>query len=140
MRLNICQGLLKSKHICLNRWQHGATFATGQTGGPLVIFDNSSNAMVISPMSQFMAASNQLSLDRQELSYGIMGLVDAVPANYSIEILVYYSDKGINQVIRYSLYKLSCRITIPLGLFKAYYTLFISIYSLCNISHHFGFG
>lgn len=49
-------------------------------------------------MSQFMAASNQISLVRQELSYGIMGLVDSVPSNYNIDFIVYYSNQGINQV------------------------------------------
>lgn len=64
----------------------------------MVIFDSASNAMVISPLSQFMAASNQFSQQYQQLSYGIMGLVDTVPQNYSIDFIVYYSDKGINQV------------------------------------------
>ncbi|XP_055899049.1 uncharacterized protein LOC106054416 [Biomphalaria glabrata] len=85
--------------LSMGRWQSSASFATGKQGGPLVIFDNSSNALVISPMSQFMAASNQLSLVRQELNYGIMGLVDSVPANYSVDFIVYYSNRGINQAM-----------------------------------------
>ncbi|XP_055899050.1 uncharacterized protein LOC106071759 isoform X1 [Biomphalaria glabrata] len=80
-------------------WQYGASLSTGISGGPLVIFDSASNAMVISPLSQFMAASSQFSQQYQQLSYGIMGLVDTVPQNYSIDFIVYYSDKGINQAM-----------------------------------------
>ena len=32
------------------------------------------------------------------LSYGIMGGIDAIPNNFSVDFLLYYSDKGINKV------------------------------------------
>ncbi|XP_059175577.1 uncharacterized protein LOC131955455 [Physella acuta] len=86
--------------LSVGRYNPLASITTGIEGGPLVLFDNSSNALVVSPMSQFMAASNQISLVRQELSYGIMGLVDSVPSNYSIDFIVYYSNQGINQAMK----------------------------------------
>ncbi|CAL1547276.1 unnamed protein product [Lymnaea stagnalis] len=86
--------------MSMGRWKSDSSFATGVEGGPLVIFDNSTNALVISPLSQFMAASNQFSKTKQEISYGIMGPVDNVPSNYSIDFIVYYSDKGINQAMQ----------------------------------------
>ncbi|XP_059175515.1 uncharacterized protein LOC131955424 [Physella acuta] len=86
--------------INMGSWQHSTFMYTGITGGPLVLFDNSSNAMIISPMSQFMAASNRLELFLGELQYGIMGLIDTVPKGYDVDFILYYSDRGINQVIQ----------------------------------------
>ncbi|RUS84124.1 hypothetical protein EGW08_008098, partial [Elysia chlorotica] len=71
----------------------------GIQGGPLVLFDESSNAMVISPLSKFMAASNRKFGD-EHISWGIMGLVDKVPAEYTVDFLISFSDKGINQAMR----------------------------------------
>ena len=33
------------------------------------------------------------------ISYGIMGGIDRIDANFSVDFLLYYSDKGINKVI-----------------------------------------
>ncbi|CAL1533730.1 unnamed protein product [Lymnaea stagnalis] len=83
----------------MGKWGPQASFTTGMQGGPLVIFDNATNALVISPMSQFMAASDQLNSSSQVLHYGIMGLVDTVPSNYSVDFIIYYSNEGINQAM-----------------------------------------
>ena len=51
-------------------------------------------------MSQFMVTS----MENEEkaggsISYGIMGGIDRIDANFSVDFLLYYSDKGINKVI-----------------------------------------
>ncbi|KAH9500569.1 hypothetical protein Btru_072292 [Bulinus truncatus] len=83
----------------IGRWSMTSYFETGTGGGPLVIFDNSSNAMVVSPLSQFMATSNNVSFMQQQVSYGILGLVDTVPAGFQVDFIVYFSDRGINQAV-----------------------------------------
>lgn len=74
----------------------------GIAGGPLILFNPATrDTLVISQMSEFMTTSmkhNQLF--GGSLSYGIMGGIDEIPANYAVDFLVYYSDKGINKVLR----------------------------------------
>ncbi|BFZ04181.1 hypothetical protein BsWGS_07220 [Bradybaena similaris] len=81
------------------RFVQTANFPTGIKGGPLVIFDNSSNVIVISPRSAFMAASSSIDPQRQ-VNWGIMGHVNHVPRGYSSEYIVYFSNRGINQAIQ----------------------------------------
>ncbi len=72
----------------------------GLAGGPLIIFNPvTKDTLIISQMSQFMVGSmkhNQFF--GGTLSYGIMGGVDEIPSNFSIDFLVYYSNNGINKV------------------------------------------
>ncbi|KAK6972802.1 hypothetical protein BgiMline_023964 [Biomphalaria glabrata] len=84
----------------MGSWSFTSYFETGTGGGPLVLFDNASNAMVISPMSQFMSASSHVSLTQQQVSYGVLGLVDTIPSGYQVDFLVYFDDRGINQAVR----------------------------------------
>ncbi|CAG5116367.1 unnamed protein product, partial [Candidula unifasciata] len=81
------------------RFVQNASFPTGIQGGPLVIFDESSNAIVISPKSAFMAASSSIDAQKQ-VNWGIMGEVNQVPSGYSSQYIVFFSNKGINQAIQ----------------------------------------
>ncbi|KAK3742202.1 hypothetical protein RRG08_056560 [Elysia crispata] len=85
--------------LSLDRWSKDANFTTGIEGGPLVLFDKGSNAMVISPLNEFMAASNKKFQD-QHISWGIMGLVDSVPSGYTADFIISFSDRGVNQAMR----------------------------------------
>ncbi len=72
----------------------------GIAGGPLIIFNPITlDTLIISQMTEFMVGSmrhNQLL--GGSLSYGIMGGINEVPSNYSLDFLVYYSNNGINKV------------------------------------------
>ena len=81
----------------LTRWNKDSNFSTGIQGGPLVLFNKKSSAIVISPLSNFMAASSKKFMDKH-LSYGIMGLVDKVPAGFTSDFVVSYSHRGVRQV------------------------------------------
>jgi hypothetical protein len=71
----------------------------GLNGGPLVLFNPNGDTIIISAMSQFMAASMQHNkYVGGNLNYGIMSGVNEIPANYSLDFIVFYSDKGINKV------------------------------------------
>ena len=72
----------------------------GMQGGPVVVFDPHGNTLVVSPFSQFMAAS--MTYVNNTLSWGIMGEVDSVPNMYSVQTIMYYSSEGINKVGRSS--------------------------------------
>eukprot|EP00105_Crassostrea_gigas_P014913 XP_011431749.1 PREDICTED: uncharacterized protein LOC105331316 [Crassostrea gigas] len=69
----------------------------GLSGGPLAIFDQEGNTVIISPFSQFMAASvTHPDLDNS-VGWGVMGGVQKVPPNYQYDTILYYA-KGINKV------------------------------------------
>lgn len=82
------------------KWDDMAHINGGLSGGPLVLFNTLGDTLVISSMSQFMSTSMQQ--DRYEggiLDFGIMAGVDQVPAKFSADFVVFYSDKGINKVV-----------------------------------------
>jgi hypothetical protein len=71
----------------------------GLSGGPLVLFNTAGDTLILSQMSQFMATSMQHEkFSGGYLNFGIMSGVDTIPANYSADFLVFYSNKGINRV------------------------------------------
>ena len=71
----------------------------GIAGGPLILFNTNGDTLIISQMSEFMVTS--LYHNKYlggSLNYGIMGGIDQIPTNFTVDFLVYYSDKGINKV------------------------------------------
>jgi hypothetical protein len=72
-----------------------------------VIFDKEANTLIISPLTEFMAASSWHEGDSGgNIYWGIMGGVDEVPYHYTYKTMVYYA-KGINKVKcheRFSIY------------------------------------
>ncbi|PVD22557.1 hypothetical protein C0Q70_18373 [Pomacea canaliculata] len=74
--------------------------ADGVVGGPIALFDGSGATLVISPSSNFMAASNSHSRATNSLSYGIMGEVDTVPPGYSLDTILYFGDAGVNRAFQ----------------------------------------
>ncbi|CAF1142826.1 unnamed protein product, partial [Brachionus calyciflorus] len=50
-------------------------------------------------MSEFMATSLQHEKKTGFLNYGIMSGVDQIPANFTADFVVFYSDKGINKAM-----------------------------------------
>lgn len=82
------------------RWNvFASSINDGVQGGPLILFNPNGDTLVISQMSQFLATSMQHSkFTGGYLNYGIMSGVNQVPANYSADFLVFYSDKGVNAV------------------------------------------
>lgn len=70
----------------------------GIAGGPLAIFDEEGNTLIISPLSEFMVTSNWH--DRAvggNVYWGLMGGIDEVPYHYTYMTVVCYA-KGINKV------------------------------------------
>ena len=56
-----------------------------------------SQSIVISALSNFMAASAGLSPKKDALSYGLMGSITSLPAGFTVETVVAVS-AGVNQV------------------------------------------
>ncbi|CAH1277104.1 Hypp9481 [Branchiostoma lanceolatum] len=90
--------------IGAGEWYYQTTgIRSGITGGPLVVFDRNLNTVVLSPFSEFMAASvwhNGTGSGGYggEVNYGIMGDVENIPPNFDYQTILYY-DKGINQAL-----------------------------------------
>ena len=80
------------------RWQSTAKFQGGIESGPIVLFDNNNNVIIMSPFSEFMAASYIYNNLYNTIDWGVMGDVDVIPPNYQYETIIYYSDQGINKV------------------------------------------
>ncbi|XP_064616875.1 uncharacterized protein LOC135480876 [Liolophura sinensis] len=73
----------------------------GLEGGPIAIYDKHGNVVIISPFSQFMAASNwHDGVLGGSVYWGIMGDVDRVPAGFTMETIVYYGNAGINKAFQ----------------------------------------
>ena len=71
---------------------------SGITGtAPLCVFSEDLKAsVVLSPFSNFMAASQLFDDKARSLSYGVMGGVTSVPAGYSVSFVLSLSGAGIN--------------------------------------------
>ena len=70
----------------------------GMSGGPWVVFDQSGNTLVISPLNSFMSTSVSHDSTKNTVSWGVMGNASSVPAGFSSWTIMYYSNKGINDV------------------------------------------
>ena len=70
----------------------------GIESGPLVLFDMHDHVIIISAFNHFTAASYSHDTTKKTIGWGIMGKVDDVPQGYSLQTMMFYSDKGINQV------------------------------------------
>ncbi|UJR16105.1 hypothetical protein I4U23_003017 [Adineta vaga] len=74
---------------------------SGMEAGPVVLFNltqrGQNDALILSPFSQFMATS--LSQQSNILQYGVMGSISTIPANYNHSMILFYSSKGINDVV-----------------------------------------
>ena len=70
----------------------------GLYSGPLVLFDQHDNVVIISPFNHFTAASYAHDITTNSIGWGVMGNVDSIPAGYELETLAFVSTKGINQV------------------------------------------
>lgn len=70
----------------------------GISGGPLVLFNTKGDALVISPMNEFMSASSKQNVKERTMSFGVMSGVDEYPKNYACDFIAYYSENGINKV------------------------------------------
>ncbi|GFR86884.1 non-lysosomal glucosylceramidase [Elysia marginata] len=77
-----------------------STFNDGLDGSaPLVFFDRTANALVVSPFNNFMSASMWQEDHAPNLNLGIMGGVDSLPAGFEHKTLVYCSDQGIGHAL-----------------------------------------
>ena len=76
---------------------HGGVGGGIQGSGPVVLFsEDLSTSLVLSSASNFMAASQ--TSGNATLSYGVMGAVRSIPANYSLSTIVALS-RGVNQAM-----------------------------------------
>ena len=83
----------------LCRWKQNLyPIRDGIYSGPIVLFDKSGAAMVISPFNHFMAASMWHNSTGCSLNFGITGKVDNIPPGYTMDTIIYCSEDGINDV------------------------------------------
>ena len=69
----------------------GSGIRTGEYGGPLVLFDQQlENVVIISSLNNFMVSSMEFSEGKVKL--GLMGSVDEIPKGETLEFLVVYAN------------------------------------------------
>ena len=69
----------------------GTGIRTGEYGGPLVLFDESlENVVIISSLNNFMVSS--LEFSEGKIMLGLMGSVEEIPKGETLEFLVVYSN------------------------------------------------
>ena len=69
----------------------GTGIRTGEYGGPLVLFDEQlENVVIISSLNNFMVSS--LEFSEGKIKLGLMGSVTEIPKGESLEFLVVYAD------------------------------------------------
>ena len=76
----------------------------GLESGPLVLFDEAGNVLIVSPFNEFMAASYWHHTQEKTINWGIMGGVNDVPAGFSYSTMIYHGTEGINKVRSPSFY------------------------------------
>jgi len=80
----------------------GESKITGGTDGtgPLVLFSTDlSTSFVLSPASNFMAASQAYDDSTKTLSYGVLGSITSVPAQFTVETIIQLGS-GVNSVMQ----------------------------------------
>lgn len=73
---------------------------SGLDSGPVALFTKTGDAVVMSPFSQFMAASTVYSKvgGREVVSWGIMGMAMQIPRDFVYSTIIYHSAEGVNKV------------------------------------------
>lgn len=67
---------------------------------PIVVFSQDLKAScVLSPASNFMVANQYYSSDSKTLIYGIMGSIEALPADFSMQTILTLSGHGVNRAM-----------------------------------------
>ena len=83
------------------RWSPDAWVFGGKQSGPIAIFDETAaRTVVVSPYSNFMAASHLYS-DATEggVAWGILGSIQHYPPNYSLQVVLHAHAGGINSAM-----------------------------------------
>ncbi|ELU18803.1 hypothetical protein CAPTEDRAFT_226734 [Capitella teleta] len=69
----------------------------GATTGPLSIYDGTGDTLVISHLTNFMAASISYDRNASCVRYGILGPAQSVPSDFEVWTVVSYSSTGVNE-------------------------------------------
>ena len=70
----------------------------GLYSGPLVLFDQNDNVLILSSFNRFTAASYMHDVKTDTVGWGVMGNVDSIPAGFELETILFSGQNGINQV------------------------------------------
>lgn len=84
----------------MGRWSNQSKqINDGLFGGPLILFEQNGNTLILSSMSNFMSASMQYSpINNGSMYFGVMAGANFIPQSYSLDFIVYLSTEGINKV------------------------------------------
>ena len=70
---------------------------SGINGGPLVLFDQNEQSMVLAPFREFMAGSLYHNQDSKAVEWGVMGSMKSIPKDFNLETAI-VAGNGIKTV------------------------------------------
>jgi len=76
-----------------------ASIVSGLDSGPLALFNEDGATVIITPHSEFMAASAFYDLQRGQVSWGIIGTMSSIPKGYKYSTIMVSGKNGVRKVI-----------------------------------------
>ena len=73
-------------------------YVGGYSGGPLVLFDNNLNSLVMSPLTYFLSTITNVNSTDHVLIAGVQGKVLEIPEGYGFEYVLSL-DQGVNNAM-----------------------------------------
>ena len=101
--MSVCETHIAYNTCACFRWENGSAILYGgrQGSGPLVLFDQSNNAIAMGPMNSFTVTSLWQNTDGASVHWGIMGGVNQLPAGFQYGVVMIGGDGSVNNVSDY---------------------------------------
>ena len=83
------------------KWTGAASVESGAYGGPFVLFDGKSNALVVSAATEFAAHSTAPStLNASAVAFGVLGSVTKIPRGFAVATVLTLGQDGVTAAVR----------------------------------------
>jgi hypothetical protein len=83
------------------KWTGAGSVESGAYGGPFVLFDGESNALVVSAATEFAAHSTaQSTLNASAVAFGVLGSVTKIPRGFAVATVLTLGQDGVTAAVR----------------------------------------
>jgi len=83
------------------KWTGAGSVESGAYGGPFVLFDGKSNALVVSAATEFAAHSTAPStLNASAVAFGVLGSVVNIPRGFAVATVLTLGQEGVTAAVR----------------------------------------
>ena len=82
-------------------WTGAGSVESGAYGGPFVLFDGKSNALVVSAATEFAAHSTAPSTQNASaVAFGVLGSVTKIPRGFAVATVLTLGQEGVTAAVR----------------------------------------